>query len=158
MNNKSTGVNILLAEDDDDQFAFIVEVFKKARLLHALVRFKHGAELLDYLLARGSYEDRAIDKRKPCIILLDMDMPVMEGKETLKKLKADLTLRKLPVIMLTGSEQPQDIEESYDYGAASYIRKPMTFDGFMKIINAFQNYWLDIVELPSSTGLPGPST
>lgn len=154
---KSTPVNILLAEDDEEQYEFLVEVFKHARLYHELTRFKHGGDLLDYLLARGAYAGRVIDKSIPCIVLLDMDMPVMEGKETLKQIKSHAALRKLPVVMLTGSEHPHDIEQAYDLGAASYIRKPVAFDEFLRVINGFGVYWLSIVELPPATGLPGPS-
>ncbi len=155
MDGKRSGITILLAEDDDDQYRLIREVFEEARLFHELLRFKNGGDLIDYLLARGAYQDRVMDKSLPCIILLDRNMPIVDGTQTLKDIKSHPLLRKLPVIMLTSSERPEHVVEAYDLGANSFISKPFTLDGFMQVVNALKLYWVDIVRLPEPLDLPG---
>lgn len=155
MAKKNVVVNILMAEDDDAEFALAREVFARSDMAHRLMRFENGKELIDYLLARGRHEGRVIDKSMPLVIILDMNMPVMEGRATLTKLKTDPCLRKLPVIMLTSSDAQEDIIDAYDSGANSYIRKPLTFAEFAVVVDAMKSFWFDIAELPRPLDLPG---
>ncbi len=155
MNHKGITVNILLAEDDDAEFELARQVFERSRLSARLTRFVNGAELLDFLLDRGRHAGRAIDKSRPCLILLDMNMPEMGGRETLKTLKSHPALRKLPVIMLTNSGDQEDVIGAYDLGVNSFIRKPLTFGEFVEVVNALKLFWFDVAELPAPLDLPG---
>jgi len=154
MNHKGITVNILMAEDDDAEFALAQEVFARSRLSARLTRFVDGRDLLDYLLARGRHARRVIEKNRPCIILLDMNMPAMDGRETLKELKTNPALRKLPVIMLTNSGGQEAVISAYDLGANSFIRKPLTFGEFVEAVNAMEQFWFDVAELPAPLDLP----
>lgn len=155
MNHRATTVNILLAENDDAEFELVREAFAHSRLSCQLIRFAHGRDLQEYLLAQGRHAGRVIDKNIPCIILLDMDMPVMDGRDTLKALKSHPVLRRLPVIMLTGSAAQEDIINAYDLGANSFIRKPMTYGEFVEVVNALELFWFDVAVLPTPLDLPG---
>jgi CheY-like chemotaxis protein len=155
MRHRDITVNILMAEDDDLDFELAEEVFARSRLSCRLYRFADGLDLLDFLLARGRHADRVIDKRVPCIILLDMNMPVMEGRATLKELKTNPSLRMLPVIMLTSTPAQEDVINAYDLGANSFVRKPLTFGEFVEVVNALKLFWFDVAELPVPLGLPG---
>jgi CheY-like chemotaxis protein len=154
----SPPVTILLVEDDDDEFELAKFAFTKLHLKRYLVRLRNGKELLDFLLAKGDFKGRVIIDHSAHLILLDLNMPILGGHETLKRLKSDPMLRKLPVIMLTGSDADEDAIKAYDLGANSFIRKPFTAEQFIKIVTALQLYWLDIVKLPPSNDLPGPTT
>lgn len=151
-------VTILLVEDDDDEFELAQIAFEALHLQRYLVRMRHGKDLIDFLLARGKFKDRVIINKSAHLILLDINMPVMGGHETLKQLKSDKTLRKLPVIMLTGSEREEDVIRAYDLGANSFIRKPFTAEQFIKVVTALELYWLNIVKLPPTNDLPGLTT
>lgn len=155
MNQRATTVNILLAEDNDAEYALVREAFARSRLSCRLTRFPNGKDLLDFLLARGGHAGRVIDKNLPCIILLDMDMPVMDGRDTLKALKSDPRLRRLPVIMLTGSAAREDVINAYDLGANSFIRKPLNYGEFVEAVNALELFWFDVAVLPVPLDLPG---
>lgn len=155
MGRKDVAVNVLLVEDDEREFGLAREAFAQSRLAHRLTRLENGQDLLDYLLARGRHAERVIDKNVPCIILLDMKMPVLDGPATLKALKGHPALRKLPVIMLTNSNSQEDVVGVYDLGANSFIRKPLTFAELAAAVNALKLFWFDLAELPLPLELPG---
>lgn len=141
-------VVILMADDDDDDFLLTREALEESRLLHTLLRVKNGEELLDYLLRRGSYTEPAVSPR-PTLILLDLNMPKMDGREALKQIKSHSALRRIPVVVLTTSAAAEDIAKTYDLGVNSFIRKPVCFNEFLKAIQILTEYWLEIVTLPT---------
>lgn len=139
-------VAILIAEDDDDSYFLIEEAFRESRLINHIHRVVDGEELMDYLMGRGKYKDLSVSI-KPGLILLDLNMPRKDGREVLKELKEHPELRKIPVIVMTASKAEEDIAKSYDLGASSYIRKPVSFVELVEVMNIFKRYWLEIVEL-----------
>jgi CheY-like chemotaxis protein len=147
MNRKRDIAPILMAEDDADDRMITQKALDQNRVANPLVTVENGEELLDYLHHRGKYtgSDKA---PRPCFILLDLNMPRMDGREALKVIKADENFRKIPIVVLTTSKAEEDILKSYNMGANSYITKPVTFEGLVKVIHSLQNYWLEIVDLP----------
>src|SRR5205823_531481 len=106
-----------------------------------------GVELLDYLQHRGKYTDPATSPR-PGLILLDLNMPRKDGREALREIKADPKIKHIRIVILTTSGDESDILKTYDITAASYITKPVTFEGLVEVVKALGKYWLEIVELP----------
>jgi CheY-like chemotaxis protein len=111
---------------------------------------ENGEEFLDYLFRRGQFEDPAASPR-PDLILLDLNMPKMNGREALAELKQHQELARIPVIVLTTSQQEVDILQSYDLGCSSYIQKPVDVEQFIEIVGRLGNYWFEVVTLPPST-------
>lgn len=146
-------VTILMADDDADDRQLTREAFEEARLANDLRFVEDGAELLDYLHRRGKYADPA-DSPRPGIILLDLNMPKVDGREALERIKADPDLKRLRVIVLTTSKAEEDILRSYNLSAASYITKPVTFEALVEVVRSIGRYWLEIVELPDNGSLP----
>lgn len=140
-------VTILMADDDADDRLMTKEAFDESRLVNDLRFVEDGVELLDYLQRRGKYADPASSPR-PGLILLDLNMPKMDGREALKKIKADPALKNIRVVILTTSKAEEDIYRTYNLSAASYITKPVTFAGMAEVIRTLGKYWLEIVELP----------
>lgn len=138
---------ILMAEDDPDDRALVMEAFQKTRLPGELRMVKDGQELLDYLYTRGKYEFRE-NAPRPQLILLDLNLPGLGGHEVLAKIKGDAMLRRIPVVVLSTSQDQQDVVSSYGAGASSYITKPNLFDDLVDIIDLLGKYWLEVVELP----------
>ncbi len=108
-----------------------------------------GEELLDHLHRRGQYADPATSPR-PGLILLDLNMPKKDGREALADIKADPDLRRIRVVVMTTSKAEEDIARTYNLSAASYIQKPVTFEGLVDVIRTLGKYWLEIVELPDN--------
>lgn len=142
-------ISILMADDDEDDVLLARLALQQSRLANPLATVRDGVELLRYLRHTDEYQD-AVAHPRPGLILLDLNMPRMDGREALMAIKADESLRSIPVVVLTTSSDDTDIERSYDLGANSYIVKPVTFDGLTKIMNDIGRYWLEIVELPGS--------
>lgn len=140
-------INILLAEDNEDDIIIIQRVFKKLKLTNPLYIVRDGEEAMDFLLNKGIYSDIK-DAPKPGLILLDINMPKMDGFETLVSIKKEPMLKIIPVIMLTVSEREEDIAKSFENGAVSYITKPMDFEQFVKVIEQFEIYWSLVSKLP----------
>ena len=151
MNKQGKVIHILMAEDDADDRMLVVEAFEEKRVANSLAFVEDGEELLDYLNRRGKYGD-AEKFPRPDIILLDLNMPRMDGREALKIIKGDPKLRGIPVIVLTTSQTEQDILMSYDLGASSFITKPVTFEGLAETLGALDKYWVQIVQLPGDEG------
>ena len=105
---------------------------------------------MDYLKHRGRFSDPAQAPR-PGLILLDLNMPRKDGREALAEIKADPELRRIPVVVLTTSQAEEDIYSTYDLGVNSFITKPVTFEGLVKVMNTFSNYWFAIVRLPGTS-------
>ncbi|HTA76941.1 MAG TPA: response regulator [bacterium] len=142
---------ILMADDDVDDRMMAEKAASENRLANPFRTVNNGEELLDYLRHQGKFSDPATAP-KPCLILLDLNMPKMDGREALRILKDDEKLRKIPVVIMTTSQAEEDILVSYNVGANSYITKPVTFDGLVKVIKTLKDYWLEIVELPEADG------
>lgn len=141
---------ILMADDDDDDRLLTREALAENRLANDLREVRDGTELLDYLNRRGAYAEPGAAPR-PGLILLDLNMPKMDGREALQQIKADPALRTIPVVVLTTSQVEEDIYRTYDLGVNSFISKPVTFVGLVAAMQAIGRYWFEIVDLP-----PGP--
>lgn len=135
---------IVLAEDDENDYFFAVQAFRKVRLETRIHRVKDGEELMDFLRRRGG------DGRDPTpiLVLLDLRMPKKSGWEALREIKSDALLRRVPVIVLTSSDSEADIARAYDLGCSSFVKKPMGMDEYAALAQAIAGYWLKFVELP----------
>jgi len=136
-----------MADDDEDDRMLAEDALREGRVLNELHCVEDGVELLNYLRRKGKYGDKTVSPR-PGLILLDLNMPRMDGREALQQLKADPALRSIPIVILTTSIQEEDMVKGYDLGAASYITKPVTFEGLVALMRALGNYWVEFVELP----------
>lgn len=147
MDKDVNSITILMADDDEDDRLMTKEAFQEARLANELRFVVDGEELMDYLYHRGEYADPAISPR-PGLILLDLNMPKKDGREALKEIKADPSLRQIPIVVLTTSKADEDIYRSYNLGVNSFITKPVSFEGLVYVIGALAQYWFQIVRLP----------
>jgi len=133
-----------MAEDDiEDQF-LVTKAFEESRVINSLTCVNDGVELIQYLRREGEYAEAP----RPDIILLDLNMPRMDGREALAEIKKDPDLRLIPVVVLTTSDADEDILRSYSLGASSYVQKPVTFDKMVETVETIGTYWLGIVKLP----------
>jgi CheY-like chemotaxis protein len=149
--NGNKPITILMADDDAEDRMLAEEAFRESRLTNELRFVEDGVELLDYLQKRNGYAAPASAPR-PGLILLDLNMPKMDGREALAEIKRDASLRRIPVVILTTSETDEDILRSYDLGVSSYITKPVTFAGLVSVTRDLSRYWFEIVELPPDNG------
>jgi two-component system response regulator len=143
-------ITILYAEDDLDDQMLTADALRESRLATRLEMVQDGTELLAYLRREGRWADPESSPR-PGIILMDLNMPKMDGREALAAIKADPRFASIPVVILTTSRAESDIIHSYEIGASSYIAKPVTFDGLVKVMADLGRYWFEIVQLPEST-------
>ncbi|ELR69270.1 Response regulator CheB (receptor modification enzyme, protein-glutamate methylesterase) [Fulvivirga imtechensis AK7] len=139
-------ITILMADDDPDDRMLAKDALTENRLANDLHFVEDGEQLLDYLYRRGQYNEE--NAPKPGLILLDLNMPKMDGREALRHIKHDPDLRRIPVVVLTTSKAEQDIIRSYDLGVNSFISKPVTFDELVDVTRRIGDYWFGIVELP----------
>jgi len=146
-NTTKKPVTILIADDDPDDRQLTLEAFQENHLANELRFVEDGKELLDYLNNRGKYTDPESAPR-PSIILLDLNMPRVDGREALQEIKKDPRFRSIRVVIMTTSKAEVDVVRSYDLSAASYITKPVTFERLVEVIRTLGKYWLEIVELP----------
>ena len=140
-------IEILIADDDADDRMLICEAFEESRLKNPLAFVEDGIELLEYLQREGKYaslEGRPL----PGLILLDLNMPRMDGRTALAEIRRHEQLRKIPVVILTTSQSEEDILRTYDLGVNSYITKPVTFEGLVDVVSVLNRYWIQIVALP----------
>jgi CheY-like chemotaxis protein len=140
-------ITILMADDDEEDRMLTRKAFELNRVNNELRFVEDGEDLLDYLYQRGKYEGGTSAPR-PGLILLDLNMPRLDGREALAIIKRDPGLRRIPVVVMTTSEADQDIARSYDLGANSYVTKPVTFESLAQVIKALDQYWFEIVALP----------
>ena len=139
---------ILMADDDDDDRVLALDALKESKVTGYLQFVANGEELLDYLHRRGSFAEPASPPR-PGLILLDLNMPRMDGREVLREIKQHPEFRRIPVVVLTTSKADTDIGAIYDLGANSFISKPFQFDEFVSVMRAIGQYWFHTVELPA---------
>ena len=147
MNESHKPILILIADDDPDDRLMTKEAMEESRLANEIRFVCDGEELLDYLHRRGRYQFPASAPR-PGVILLDLNMPKVDGREALREIKQHPSLRQIPVLVLTTSWAEEDIVRSYDCGANSFITKPVTFEGFVSVMKVLGRFWFEVVELP----------
>jgi CheY-like chemotaxis protein len=138
---------ILMADDDADDRMLTRDALQESRVLNEMRFVEDGEELMDYLHRKGKYADPD-SSPKPGLILLDLNMPKKDGREALKEIKSDPNLRRIPVVIMTTSKAEEDVFRSYDFGASSFITKPVTFDRLVDLMKAIGEYWVEFVELP----------
>ncbi len=146
MTTQKNRICILMADDDDDDFLLTKKALDESKLLNDLYRVKDGEELLDYL--RNDNKSSKKHCLRPGVILLDLNMPKMDGREALKELKTDPNLKNIPVVVFTTSKAEEDIIRSYQLGVNSFITKPVKFEDLIQVMQALGRYWFEIVELP----------
>ena len=132
---------ILLVEDNPDDVELTRIAFHEAKIANALTVVTDGAEALDYLFARGAHADRN-PADLPSIVLLDLNLPKVDGREVLQAIRANDATKTLPVVVLTTSAEPFDVETSYALGVNSYIQKPVDFEQFVWAVKQVGLYWL----------------
>lgn len=132
---------ILLVEDNPDDIELTLRAFRQNNILNTVIIAKDGAEALDYLTATGTYAGRDI-LDLPVVVLLDLKLPRIDGLEVLKRIRANEITRFLPIVILTSSNQEQDVVAGYKFGANSYVRKPVDFVNFIDAIKSLGLYWL----------------
>jgi len=133
--------SILIVEDSEDDYEATIRAFKKTNLHNPVHWCKSGQEALDFLKAAG-------ENSMPGLILLDLNMPGMDGRKTLELIKQDVKLKWIPVIVLTTSGDERDIDACYQIGANTYVQKPVNFDGLIEAIKRLKEYWFEIALLP----------
>jgi len=136
---------ILLVEDNDHDVVLTRQGFKLAGVAVNLHHVENGEQCLAYLRKQNGYADATT----PDLILLDLNLPVMDGREVLAELVADHSLNHLPVVVLTTSTAEKDVLELYKLRCSSYISKPIDFDDFTRVIKGIGDYWFNVVALPS---------
>jgi CheY-like chemotaxis protein len=141
-------MTILLAEDDPEDREMTREAMEESHLANEIRFVTDGQDLMDYLRHEGEYEGPKLDVPTPGIILLDLNMPRMDGREALAEIKGDPELRQIPVVVLTTSKAEEDIVETYDLGVNSFITKPVTFAALVEVMQTWSRYWFEIVDLP----------
>lgn len=142
---------ILLVEDNRDDEELTILALKKNNITNEVVVARSGIEALDYLFARGKYTGRD-NNRLPAVILLDLNLPGINGIEVLRQLRENPETKLLPVVVLTTSNDRKDLMSSYGLGANSYVIKPVDFNLFVQVVSHLGPYWLFINEPPFGTG------
>ena len=138
-------IEILLVEDNQADVRLTIKAFQRGNLHNKLYAVEDGEQALAFLRREGPYHNAA----RPDLILMDLNMPNMDGREALAEIKNDPDLMTIPVIMLTTSESEQDILQSYRLHANCYITKPVTLERFMDVISVIEEFWIKIVKLPT---------
>lgn len=138
-------VEILLVEDNPGDTRLTIEALKESKINNTLNTVDDGNQALAYLKKEGDYKDA----KTPDLILLDLDLPNMNGRDLLEIIKADPKLRRIPVVILTISESDKDVLHSYDMQANAYVRKPIDLDQFVKVVHSIEDFWFTVVKYPS---------
>jgi CheY-like chemotaxis protein len=133
-------VKILLVEDNPDDIDITKRALKEAKIINKLWIVRDGQEALDFLQHKGEYKDLSLSP-KPGLILLDINLPKLNGVDVLKAIKQDPDLKRIPVVMLTVSKRDEDIIKSYNNGCNSFIQKPVNFENFVEVVKQISLYW-----------------
>ena len=139
--NGTTIVELLLVEDNPEDLKMTLRALKKANLANHIHIARDGAEALQFIFCEGDYSGRKIENA-PKVILLDLKLPKVDGKEVLQRVKSDPRTKMIPVVVLTSSKEQSDVVESYKLGVNSYIVKPVNFEGFAAAVQELGMYWL----------------
>ncbi len=142
--NQQRSISILMAEDSPSDAELARQAFKNGKLMNDLTIVKDGVEAMAYLRKEGQYASAP----RPDVILLDLNMPKKDGREVLEEIKADPNLRTIPVVILTTSEDENDIYKSYELQASAFITKPVEFDSFIEVARGIKQFYFNIVTLP----------
>jgi CheY-like chemotaxis protein len=137
-------LDVLLVEDDPGDTLMIREAFEQHQISHRLHHVPDGVEALAFLLGEGEHAGSP----RPDLILLDLNLPRMDGREVLKRVKGDAGLRAIPVVVLTTSDADEDILRSYDLHANAYVTKPVDFDRFIEVVRLTDDFFVNVVKLP----------
>ena len=137
-------VEILLVEDDQDDIFLTKKAFEQQNVLNNLHVVRDGVDAMDFL----RQEDEHADAPRPDIILLDLNLPTMDGDEVLEAIEGEPDLRTIPVVVLTSSEAEEDIVRSYELNANAYLTKPVDFEGFMGVVDSIDQFWINFVKVP----------
>lgn len=138
---------ILVVEDSDEDYEATLRAFRKSAVTRDVRRCSDGDAAMDYLHRRGPYADAAAAP-PPAVVMLDLNLPGTDGREVLEQIKGHEATRSTPVVVLTTSSSPRDIDACYRAGASSYIIKPVDFDRFLRSIRSLSEYWFETVALP----------
>ena len=141
-------VNILLVEDNPGDVRLTEEALKESKIAVNMRIARDGVEALAMLRGEGDYANQPL----PDLILLDLNMPRLDGREVLRLIKTDDRLKHIPVVVLTTSKAEKDIIQAYGLHANCYVTKPVEFDEFMEIIKSIEGFWLTVVKLPDGLG------
>ncbi|ONI80265.1 two-component system response regulator [Saccharothrix sp. ALI-22-I] len=144
MSNPLNVIDVLLVEDDPGDALMTQEAFEHHKIRNQLHVVRDGIEALQFLRREEPYEDAP----RPGLILLDLNLPKMDGREVLAEIKADETLRPIPVVVLTTSEAEEDILRSYNLHANAYVTKPVDFDRFIEVVRQIDDFFVTVVKLP----------
>lgn len=142
---KGNLIDILMVEDNPADARLTAEAFRDAKVLNHMTVVGDGEAAMEYLHRRGRYAQAT----RPDLILLDLNLPKKDGREVLAEIKSDPDLRRIPVVVLTTSDDQRDILRAYDLHVNAYITKPVDLDQFMRIVEAVEDFWLSVVKLPS---------
>lgn len=137
-------IEVLLVEDSPSDARLTQEAFRDGKIRNNLTIVTDGAAALSYLRRETPYESAP----RPDLVLLDLNLPKMDGREVLRRIKTDPALQSIPVVVLTTSEAEEDVAKAYEYHANCYIRKPVDLDSFLHIVSVVENFWLTVVKLP----------
>lgn len=137
---------ILLVEDNEGDMILTMEALEGLNHQHVISRVKDGEQAIHYLKKEGLFEHTLL----PDLILLDINLPRLDGKEVLSFIKQSSLFRKIPVIILSTSNSERDIEECYNNGANCYVVKPSDLDGYVRVVHAIESFWLNIANLPEN--------
>lgn len=137
-------VHVLMVDDDEGDIQLTKECLEEAKILVDLSVVHDGEQCMQFLRRQGTYSQAG----RPDVILLDLNMPRKDGRQTLDEIRKDVNLKTLPVVILTTSDADQDIVESYTKGANCYVTKPVDFEQYRKIVNEISDFWFEIVALP----------
>lgn len=141
----------MLVEDNLDDVELTLRAFRKKSITNPVIVASNGLEALDYLFGKGTHSGRDTSVQ-PGLVLLDIKLPKMDGMEVLRQIRADTRTRLLQVVMLSSSREEKDILNSYNLGANSYIRKPVSFEHFVEIAGHIGCYWFSLNEPPRQSG------
>ncbi len=142
-------MTLILAEDDEGHASLVQRNLRRAGFVNDLVHVKDGQEALDFIRGEGAYVGRRLGAY--VLLLLDINMPRVDGVEVLRRIKADPTTAMIPVIMLTTTDDPREVERCYELGCSVYLTKPVEYEGFIEAINRL-GLFLQVVKVPRNGG------
>lgn len=137
-------INILLVDDSEDDVEFTLKALEMTKLANKVSVVHNGVEAMAYLRKEGQYASQPT----PSLVLLDLNMPMKDGREVLEEVKADPDLHKIPIVVLTTSQAEEDIVRSYELHANCFVSKPVDLQGLVKVVQAIDSFWFGVVQLP----------